>query len=405
MAPSETLPAVLREGLRPGSIVFAVPDFEPAVGGTARQVGVQARALVRRGYDVSVVTRRLQPEWPRHETIDGVSVHRLGLRGYGVVSEKLTIFAVALWAARRRRSIRAFQPVMWTDCVFAAAGARILDRTAVIWAIRGDAAIAMSPGPSATRRLHGLARRLVIQRCIQVVLTPSMARELDEVSLGGRTAVIPVPVDLSRFRPPAPAERDAARRRLGIAPAVFTAVFVGHLQQRKGVNRLIDAWSTLVGEVSPAPRLLIVGGSRGTSDDIEDHLREQAADARLNGQITFCGVLQQPRDALWAADAFVLPSFREGMPNSILEAMACGLPCVAPPSAGGDDLIAPETGLVPASNAPDDLLGALRTLAADPALRSRMGAAAVEHARLYDIERVVTDYERLYSEIGPRRRG
>jgi glycosyltransferase involved in cell wall biosynthesis len=120
--------------------------------------------------------------------------------------------------------------------------------------------------------------------------------------------------------------------------------------------------------------------------------------------VTFCGVADDPRPYLWAADAFALASFREGMPNSILEAMACGLACVAPPSAGGTELLSNGAGVIPPSNAPDDLAAALLTLVRDEQLCSRVGAAAVLRARDHDVERITDDYEQLYSQLANRHR-
>ena len=116
----------------------------------------------------------------------------------------------------------------------------------------------------------------------------------------------------------------------------------------------------------------------------------------LEDVVRFCGPQADPRPFLWASDAFVLPSFREGMPNALLEAMACGLPCIAPPSAGGDEVIEPETGLVPPSNEPADLLAELRALAGYPSRRAALGRSAAERAKEFDVERVVDQFEELY---------
>lgn len=384
------------------AIILAVPDFEPAVGGTTRQVGLQARALARRGHEVVVVTRRLDVRWPRREVVGGITVRRIGPAGRGRVPEKSAVVDLASWLVRNRGKVGVLQPVMWTDAVYAAAAAKLLPVTAVLWAIKGDATIALRPGSSPGRRLQGRIQRELLLRCRHVVLTESMAAELDAVGLHGETSVIPVPVDGTLFRVPAARERQLARHRLGIAGDTFTAIFVGHLQARKGVDLLVEAFGRLLSEGVRDARLLLVGGSRGARDDIEQALRAQVARKGLDRVVTFCGVVAEPRELLWASDVFVLPSFREGMPNSILEAMSCGLPCIAPPSAGGTELITPESGLVPPSNDPGDLVEALRRLARDPAARERMGLAAVERAREYDIERVIGRYEQLYARMTAR---
>ncbi|MBA2372167.1 MAG: glycosyltransferase family 4 protein, partial [Chloroflexi bacterium] len=210
--------------------------------------------------------------------------------------------------------------------------------------------------------------------------------------------VIPVPVDSARFRPPTQAERLKARAALDIDPDAFTVVFVGHLQSRKRVDRLIAAFAA-IDEREPRSRLLLVGGTSGAADDAEEQLRLQAANLGVSDSVAFFGPVNEPEQHLWAADVFVLPSDREGMPNSILEAMSCGLPCIAPPSAGGEELLNDETGIVPRSADPGDLLVPLQRLAEEPALRGSLGRAARRHALEYDVERVIGDYEQLYARM------
>jgi glycosyltransferase involved in cell wall biosynthesis len=105
----------------------------------------------------------------------------------------------------------------------------------------------------------------------------------------------------------------------------------------------------------------------------------------------------------WLAitDIFVLPSYREGVPVTVLEAMAMGLPVVATDVPGcREAVVAGETGfLVPPRNV-DELVGAIQKLVEDPALRRRMGQAGrarvVQH---FAVERVVEQYLGLYTEL------
>jgi glycosyltransferase involved in cell wall biosynthesis len=385
-------------GRRPkGTIVFAVPDFEPAVGGTTRQVGLQARALRDRGHEVVVVTRRRERAWPRLETLSGLPVVRLGAPGHGRLPDARALVALAAWLAGRRRHITVLQTVMWPDAYVSAALAWLLRRTAVLWAIRGELATAIRPGGSPPRRLVGRIRRAVLMRCTHVTLTPTMAAELEALP-GARAVVIPVPVDVEHFRPPTADERAAARAALGLDEATFLVVYVGHLEARKRVDLLLEAVGLLARDGGNVA-LLVVGGSRGTKADTEDELRRRAAQPDLAGFVRFVGVQPDPRPLLWAADTLVLPSVLEGMPNSLLEAMACGLPCIAPPSAAGDDVLDAQTGLVPRSNAPEELRAALRDLRLSPDRRRRLGEAARERAQAFSVAEIADRYERLYGDL------
>jgi len=374
-----------------------VPDFEPGVGGTPRQVGLQARALAALGHDVTVVTRRRDRSWPRDERLDGVRVHRIGRPGRGRAAEMLALVSLTTWLAGRRRRIRVLSTVMWPDAQLAAFAARLLPRTATVWAIRGEAGTVLAERSRPSRRLLVRLRRATLRRTTHVVLTTAMADELTGLGLR-EPNVIPVPVDCGYFRPPSAAERAEARSRLGIDDGGFAAVYVGHLEARKAVERLVEA-VRLLARSMPAVRLLLVGGARGTVEDTELALRELVGRLALGDVVEFCGVQRDPRPYLWAADVLVLPSVREGMPNSLLEAMACGLPCIAPASAGGDELLDPETGIVPSSNEPTELERALGRLAESPALRAQLGAAARARVQRYDVAAVARQYDELFRRI------
>jgi glycosyltransferase involved in cell wall biosynthesis len=377
-------------------ITFVVPDFEPAVGGTVRQTGLQARALAQRGHRVAVLTRRVDASWPRHERIDGLEIRRLGPTGTGRARGWLTVGAVALWLRRRRRVVGVVQTVMWVNAPVASMLAGLRPRTAVLWAINGEAATALRGGSPARRGISRV-RRAVLRGCRHVVLTAAMLDELRDAGIGDRAAVIPVPVDTEHFRPPRADERADARRELGLSEDSFVVIYVGHLQARKAVDRLLEAFRRLSAE-RPNARLLLVGGEPGGEDDVGDELRKQAAVPELAGRVSFSGVVRDPVRHLWASDVFVLASSREGMPNSILEALACGVPAIAPASAGATHLLS-GCGVVPPGNDPDDLLDALRAFASDPAERAALALKGRERASEFDVDRVIERYELLYADM------
>jgi glycosyltransferase involved in cell wall biosynthesis len=368
-------------------IVLAVPDFEPSVGGTTTQVALLGRALARRDLDPVVVTRRRRREWARAETVERLPVLRLGPPGRSAIGEKATAGLLAAWLTSRRRRIGVVHSVMWLDAVAAAGVAGLAGRTLLTWGAAGDAA-------DAIRGWRGGPRRALLRRVRHVGLTDAMAREVEAAGLGAAD-VVPIAVDRARFHPPSADERAQARASLGLDDGAFVVAYVGHLRRLKRVDLLVEAFAQLARE-RPEARLTIVGGSRGAPDDVEGELRDQVRRGGLSDSVSFHGVLLDPRPTYFAADVVALASEREGMPNTLVEAMACGVPCVAPASAGGEALL--ET--VARSNAPEDLLAELERLAASPEERQRLGAAAAARAAAFDPEAIADRYATIYRELG-----
>ncbi len=207
---------------------------------------------------------------------------------------------------------------------------------------------------------------------------------------GGRVEAIGNGVDPRRFHPASdPAARARTRREIGAADAAVVVVIVGRLVAEKGFPELFRAMA----RVSAGAELWVVG-ERLASDHasaIEGAMAEVEADPALGRRVRFLGYRRDVPEVLRAADLFVLPSHREGMPRSVIEAMMTGLPVVATDIRGTREEVADEkTGiLVPVGNA-EALAAALHRLVADPALRARMGAAARRRAlERFDEARVV----------------
>ena len=195
--------------------------------------------------------------------------------------------------------------------------------------------------------------------------------------------------DPARFFPAASGDlaRARLRRELGADDKTSVIAVVGRLVAEKGYPELFAAMRAVDG-------VLWVIGERLLSDHaapIDAAIDAVEADERLKSRIRFLGYRADVPALLRAADIFTLPSHREGMPRSIIEAMLSGLPVVATNIRGArEEVVDGETGiLVPVRN-PDTLGRALQRLAGDLELRAKMGAAALTRARaLYVEEKVI----------------
>ncbi len=386
---------------RERAVVFAVPDYLPSLGGTTRQARNQALGVRDAGQRAIVVTQRIDRRWAKRQRVDRIEVVRIGPSSRHRFAMKFFVARAALWMRGHRDEIGIVNAVMYPDLAVSAALAGLSRYAVVCWAGLGDATDTLGRGSGAAHRLVVSARRRALRSVTHVALTPAIRAELESVGVIDRVHVIPTPIDLDRFAPPTSELRRDARRTLQLADDEVAVVYVGQLRALKRVDQLIEAFARVRSE-HPRLRLFLVGGSREDLEDRTDELRALAQQLDLGPAVAFTGFTEAVEPYLAAGDIFVLPSEREGLSNSLLEAMASGLACIAPASAGGDQVLTTETGIVPASNRAADLAEAMAALVADPVRRVSMGAAASIAARQYSVEAVDAAYHRLYESLRPR---
>ncbi|WP_374511451.1 TIGR03088 family PEP-CTERM/XrtA system glycosyltransferase [Niveibacterium sp.] len=199
-------------------------------------------------------------------------------------------------------------------------------------------------------------------------------------------------VDATRFHP-AERGRNSLEGSPFNDPALCVVGTVGRLQAVKDQLGLVKAFSLIAGQL-PNLRLVIVGegGMRGA---IESAVR----DAGLVSKVWLAGERADVPDVMRSLDIFTLPSIAEGISNTVLEAMASGLPVVATAVGGTPELVCEgETGtLVPASD-PQRLAAALAGLARDPARIAAFGHAARQRIEAeFSLDAMVARYGNLYS--------
>lgn len=151
-----------------------------------------------------------------------------------------------------------------------------------------------------------------------------------------------------------------------------TLLFLGHLLRDKGVYDLVRAFAKVAGRF---PRLQLVLGGVGNIDAV----RQLAAQLEIPERVSCPGWLGPERKtaALAGSTIFTLPSYAEGMPMALLEAMSWGLPVIATPVGGIPQVVQNDVnGLLVTPGDIDGLSAAIRRLMDDTALRERVGAAA-----------------------------
>ncbi|MFP5235620.1 MAG: glycosyltransferase family 4 protein [Acidobacteriota bacterium] len=151
--------------------------------------------------------------------------------------------------------------------------------------------------------------------------------------------------------------------------------FAGRLTRDKGIPELLEAFESILRTV-PRARLLLVGWFDESDDALSPDLR---AHIEQHSRIVHTGFVQDTAAWYRAMDLMVLPTWREGFPNAVLEAAASGVPVITTHATGARDSVLPEvTGLLVPPGDPNAIADAVLTLLADPGRRRRMGSTARE---------------------------
>lgn len=218
--------------------------------------------------------------------------------------------------------------------------------------------------------------------------------------------LIPNAVDTKRFCPATDVERDALKRELGWDRALPAVLFVGFFSHEKRPDLLYRVWARLF-EEGIRSTLVLVGASRSAYFEVDSAMAEWVkADAARRGLTSHVAFVERTGGIeryYRAADVFALPTTREGLPNVLLEAMACGLPSVISRLPGVTDWIVDDgvTGRLVAPGQEDEFKAALRELLVMPDdARRQMGAAARAHVQgEFTLERMATATMNVYMQL------
>jgi len=199
-------------------------------------------------------------------------------------------------------------------------------------------------------------------------------------------------VDTTRF---SPGDSSEAREVLGLPVAATVVGTIGRLDPVKDQGGLVAAFSGLV--ASGANSILAIVGEGPSRPALEDEIRRRG----FADRVWLLGERRDVPTVLRALDIFVLPSRAEGMSNTILEAMATGLPVIATDVGGNPELVEPNvTGRLVPPGDPNALEAALAAYAGDPYLRRLQGKLGRERVlQHFSLDRMAQAYSSLYTSL------
>jgi glycosyltransferase involved in cell wall biosynthesis len=348
-------------------------EYPPIGAGAATATAEMARSAVRQGHEVTVLTAAFggNAGWVSDQ---GVSVRRVASRRERADQSSVREMAsFALHAALAlpgvvRRS-RADGCIVFFSLPCGPLGTlfRFITGKPYIVSLRGGDVPGTEPGLAGMHRKLRFARRIVLKRARAVVANSPGLATLSERADPVPVNMIPNGVDFERFRPATVPPR-----------APFHFLFVGRLNAQKNVGLLLEALARLAIATDAPFRASIVGDG-----PLRAELRTRATALGLDGRVEWIEWLARERmPALYqSAHCIVNPSHYEGMPNVVLEAMACGVPPIVSDVPGNRDVVEDAlTGRVVAHDDLDALVAAMAAALRDPAALAALGTRAREAA-------------------------
>ena len=290
------------------------------------------------------------------------------------------------WHLRRRR-IDILHTHSWGTLVEGIIAAKLAGTPSIIHGEHGT----LEERPRNIRVQHWLWPKASEIVAVAASLADQMSRVIGYPR--DRIRVIPNGVDTKLFCPMHEMQDDC-RRQFGLPPSGFLIGMVARLDPIKNHLGMLRALVQL-NEKGIEANLAIAGDGL-----LRKELQQAVVDLHVSNQVYFLGDVGRTERLYNALDAFVINSHSEGMSNTILEAMACGIPVVATSVGENPGLVSDGMSgyLIPADDS-DALASKLALLAQDPSLRSDMGRAG--RLRIegdFSIERMIREYEDLYRQ-------
>lgn len=313
------------------TVCMVTRRFFPQYGGGAMAALNLSLKLKERGLQVFVLTKNYSFSiLPKCDEVMGIRVYRLPNIFPGWRLSKY-LFQISMWPffliyRRDFDIIHAHGASYHTYAALMAS--RVLKKKCVVTMTLAGTS---DPASIIKNKRHGKTYVWLLSTAERMI---SKSSELSSLYLqsglpANRLSYIPNGVNIKDFCPLSTHDKLRLRQRLGLGDKEPIFVFVGIIGRRKGVDLLAASWINVVREL-PRAKLLIVGPNphRRSSAGFLEELKGQIRNRGAEGTVDFVGHVHNVKDYLRAADVFVLPTRGEGLPNSLLEAMACGLPPV-----------------------------------------------------------------------------
>jgi len=377
-------------------VLMVTERYLPIWGGAENQLRQLMPHLIKRGCEVEIVTRRFHENMAVKESMDGVTVHRIGTPGTSLFAQLNFIACLFVFL---------FKATGKTDICHSHGAIKM---GAICWVVallrrKKNVAKIASAGriPKLAKTVSGRLMLAMFKRSTAII---SMTKEIDEeLSAVGipqaNIHLITNGVDCQRFFPASDKRRQEWRNENGLSPDSWIFLFSSRLVFGKGLDILINGWQEIVAQKKNI-HLIVVGSGTDQADSVEDEVHKQVVEGKLSN-VLFVGETECPEEYLSIADCFVFPSRKEGFPNALMEAMASQLPCVASRIGGVEALIDDgETGVLFESENSTDLVKQCLCIISNPVNSKSIGENARQKMlTTYSFETIAEQYTNLYNSM------
>ncbi len=368
-------------------ICMVVGNFPPNCGGIGYYVYNLSKKLVERGHSVTVITRGTWNKAYIHEKIDGISIYKI--RFIPIYPLHVRLHGVFL-----NRQFKSIEPKF--DIVHLHSPLIPNIRTTLPTVLTEHGTVKGGIDNSELIDMHSMGLKFFSREFIRLdiqtiknsdnitVVSNSCAKELQEIyKINNNLVVVNNGVDTNHFIP----KKRHDMKKLYI-------LYTGRLDSRKGLVDLIECAKYVCQEHYDIKFILTGEGT------IKKYLEQRIVDLGLKNNFYFAGFVDRSRliEYYQNAAVYVLPSYYEGLPTTLLEAMSCGIPSVATDVEGSSELIKNgETGLLVPPRDSKRLAEAILRLLDDEELRKTLGGNAREYVvDNYDWEIITDNIEEIY---------
>jgi glycosyltransferase involved in cell wall biosynthesis len=399
-APQEAAEAWPSSQLKPVRILMFARYLPPEYSGAAAQAFLLANRLRAHGHHVEFTTQSWSGGARTYE-VDGFPITALPMR----LSARHQEFGVwrhlgeHLWARRRHIDILHGQGAYYTQSILGPFG-RALGKPTLV-----KASLSQNDLSSLSNSTIAPVHRWFLRRVdAYVAISEALKREFEEKGFeSSRIWHIPNGVDLERFTPVREERRRAVAEALGLPADRPLGLFVGVFDDRKRIEWLLKNWVARRGFGTDV-HLVAVGPTSRDADGPELKRELEDLAAQNPDLMTVRDFSPDIVRHYQAASLLLFPSRKEGLPNTVLEAMACGLPCLVARAPGSGELVKDgENGITFEIDDADALGRALPRVLAE---RDEFGAAGRRMAEeRFGIGAVAERYEALYERLLGERQG